>query len=77
MMMREWTRILREDGVKVWAIAPGFLATGLGGDAEALKKMGAGDPSEGGVSIKKVIEGHRDADEGKVVRNYGTPVQPW
>jgi NAD(P)-dependent dehydrogenase (short-subunit alcohol dehydrogenase family) len=31
MMMRQWYRILLNDGVKVWAISPGFLATGLGG----------------------------------------------
>jgi NAD(P)-dependent dehydrogenase (short-subunit alcohol dehydrogenase family) len=44
MMMREWARILKEDGVKVWCVSPGFLATGLGGDREMLKKMGAEDP---------------------------------
>jgi len=43
MLMREWTRILREDGVKVWAISPGFLATGLGGmGPEQLKKVSTG-----------------------------------
>jgi NAD(P)-dependent dehydrogenase (short-subunit alcohol dehydrogenase family) len=31
MMMRQWHRILLNDGVKVWAISPGVLATGLGG----------------------------------------------
>lgn len=40
MMMREWTRILGNDGVKVWAISPGMLATGLGGvGADALRKV--------------------------------------
>lgn len=40
MLMREWTRILKEDKVKVWAISPGFLATGLGGvGSEQLKKV--------------------------------------
>src|ERR1700731_3012520 len=32
MMMREWYRMLKEDGVKVWCVSPGFLATGLGGN---------------------------------------------
>ena len=32
MMMREWARTLKEDGVKLWCISPGFLATGLGGN---------------------------------------------
>ena len=40
MLMREWTRILKNDGVKVWAISPGFLATGLQGvGVEQLKKV--------------------------------------
>ena len=42
MVMREWDRILRNDPVKVWAISPGFLATGLGGvGQEMLKKVSA------------------------------------
>jgi NAD(P)-dependent dehydrogenase (short-subunit alcohol dehydrogenase family) len=76
MLMREWHRALHEDGVKVWAISPGFLATGLGGaGAEALKKMGAQDPSVAGGFIRGVIEGSRDADVGKVVTANGT--QAW
>lgn len=40
MLMREWYRILKNDGVKVWCISPGFLATGLAGvGAEQLKKV--------------------------------------
>ena len=40
MMMREWNRMLKNDGVKVWAISPGFLATGLAGiGAEKLKQV--------------------------------------
>lgn len=40
MAVREWDRILRNDGVKVWAVSPGFLATGLRGvGAEQLKKV--------------------------------------
>jgi NAD(P)-dependent dehydrogenase (short-subunit alcohol dehydrogenase family) len=40
MMMRQWHRILLNDGVKVCAISPGFLATGLGGvGIEQLKKV--------------------------------------
>lgn len=40
MVMREWHRILLNDGVKVWCISPGFLATGLAGiGGEQLKKV--------------------------------------
>ena len=40
MLMREWYRILKNDGVKVWCISPGFLATGLAGvGADRLKAV--------------------------------------
>lgn len=74
-MMREWCRILKEDGVKVWCISPGFLATSLGGNADVNKKMGAGDPAVGGLFVQSVLEGHRDGDLGKIVTRDG--VQPW
>ncbi|TVY80949.1 Short-chain dehydrogenase/reductase tropE, partial [Lachnellula suecica] len=75
MMMRQWHRILLNDGVKVWAISPGFLATGLGNvGIEQLKKMGARDPSEGGNFVKGVIEGEQDSNVGNVVGATG--VQP-
>ncbi|KAJ5936751.1 hypothetical protein N7466_003201 [Penicillium verhagenii] len=75
MLMREWHRWLKEDGVKVWAISPGFLATGLGGDPEAFRKMGAGDPAVAGPFIRSVVEGERDGDVGRVVSRDG--VQDW
>jgi len=75
MLMREWHRILKEDGVKVWCISPGFLATGLGGNPEGLKKMGAGDPAVAGPFIRSVLEGHRDDDVGKVITKDG--LQAW
>ncbi|KAF2798130.1 NAD(P)-binding protein [Melanomma pulvis-pyrius CBS 109.77] len=76
MMMLDWARVLKADGVKVFAISPGFLATGLAGvGAETLRKFGAGDPSLGGIFIKDVVEGKRDADAGLVINSAG--VQPW
>ncbi|KAF1734845.1 3-keto-steroid reductase [Beauveria bassiana] len=75
MMMREWHRMLSDDGVKTWAVSPGFLATRLGGDQDANKKMGAGDPALGGGFIKDIIEGTRDGDVGKAITRDG--VQPW
>ena len=67
MMMLNWHWSLKEDGVKVWSLSPGMLATNLGGSREKLKALGAGDPSIGGNLIRKVVEGERDADVGKVV----------
>ena len=75
MMMREWVKALKEDGVKVFAISPGFLATNLGGNAELYAKFGAGDPANGGRFIKDVVDGKRDDDAGKVIRV--DKVQPW
>ena len=75
MCMREWEKTLREDGVKVFAISPGFLATNLGGNPEMYKKFGAGDPANGGHFIKDVVDGNRDADAGKTIRV--DRVQPW
>ena len=77
MLMREWHRWLKEDGAKVFAISPGYLATGLGGDPEASRRHGAQDPEASGVGpfIRSVIEGQRDADVGKVINKTG--VQPW
>lgn len=75
MMVREWARVLKEDGVKVLAVSPGYLATGLGGDREMNRKMGAIEPSIGANFVRSVVEGERDADVGLVVRKDG--VQPW
>jgi len=75
MVMREWYRWLKEDGVKVFAVSPGFLATGLGGNPEASRKIGALEPSVAGPFILSIIEGKRDADVGKVINKDG--VQTW
>lgn len=75
MMMREWYRMLKEDGVKMWCISPGMLATGLGGDQKANKERGAGDPAVAGGFVQSVVEGGRDEDVGKVILRDG--VQPW
>lgn len=77
MVMLNWARSLKSDGVKVWSVAPGLLATSLGGDTEVLKRLGAKDPSIGGEVLRGVIEGKRDDDVGKAIREYKTPIQPW
>lgn len=74
-LMLTWHWTLRPDGVKVWSVSPGFLATGLGGAPEVLKAAGAGDPSLGGIFIKDIVEGKRDVDAGKVVNSAG--LQPF
>lgn len=68
--------MLKGDGVKTFAINPGFLATNLTDDAERMKKMGAADPALGGDLVRRVIEGERDEDVGCLVGQNGTTV-PW
>jgi NAD(P)-dependent dehydrogenase (short-subunit alcohol dehydrogenase family) len=75
MMMREWYKVLKADGVKVWCISPGYLATGLGSGLETNLKQGATDPAEGGKLVRTVVEGERDGDVGRVVLRSG--VQSW
>lgn len=72
MMMLDWNYKLKEDGVKVWGVGPGFLATDLGKMRETVEEMGGGHPSIGGKLLKSVVEGERDADVGKLVVKDGT-----
>ena len=71
MLMVDWNHKLKEDGVKVWGVGPGFLLTDLGNVREKAKEMGAGHPSVGGRLLKSVVEGARDADVGKIVNKDG------
>ncbi len=67
--------MLKADAVKVWCISPGYLATGLGGDQEKSKSLGADDPALAGSFVRTVLEGQRDHDVGQVILRDG--VQPW
>ena len=67
MAMLDWNHKLKADGVKIWAVGPGHLATNLGNMKEKAKEMGCQHPSVGGEFLKRVVEGHRDADVGKLV----------
>ena len=76
MLMVDWNHKLKEDGVKVCCVGPGFLATGLGNmKKEELEKMGCGHPSIGGNLLRSVVEGERDAEMGKIVGKEG--IIPW
>ena len=71
MLMLDWNHKLKADGVKVWCVGPGFLATNLGAMPKRAKEMGCGPPSIGGQMLKSVVEGDRDADVGKIVVKSG------
>ncbi|KAM5354716.1 hypothetical protein ACJ41O_001363 [Fusarium nematophilum] len=76
MLMLDWNHKLREDGVKVFSVSPGFCATGLGSvGEEAIAAMGGVHPSEGGQRLLAVAEGSRDADAGKILDKVG--FIPW
>ncbi|KAH7379458.1 hypothetical protein BKA66DRAFT_512964 [Pyrenochaeta sp. MPI-SDFR-AT-0127] len=76
MLMLDWVRLLKPDGVKVFGISPGFLVTNLGGvGPHLLNSLGAGDASVVGIFIKDVLEGKRDEDAGKIIDKNG--VQSW
>lgn len=71
MVALQWSRTLEPDGVKVFILAPGFLATNLAGGVERMKAMGAEDVEVGGEFVKDVVEGARDGDAGVVVKREG------
>ena len=71
MLMLDWNHKLKEDGVKVWAVGPGLLATNLGGEPGLAEKMGAKHPSIGGEFLRMVAEGERDEFVGKVITRDG------
>ena len=71
MLTLDWAHKLQADGVKVWGVGPGFLATNLGNMRDKAVEMGAGDPSLGAVMYKAVVEGERDHQVGKVIRKDG------
>lgn len=77
MLMLDWNHKLKADGVKVWSVGPGILATNLGGlGPEKARELGALHPSLGGDILLRVLEGERDADVGKFVCKNGEFL-PW
>lgn len=79
MMMLEWARMFKQDGVRVFGVDPGRLVTNLGRrkpDPELAQKMGLRDPSEGADLLLQIVEGKKDAEAGKVIDENGG-VMPW
>ncbi len=76
MMVREWVRVLKNDGVKVSLIDPGWFASNLGGGTtEKAKEMGKPEAKAHGEFIKEVIEGGSDEHLGRLAGMDG-PL-PW
>ena len=71
MLMLDWNHKMKADGVKVWGVGPGMLATDLGNMRQKAIEMGLGPPSIGGEVLRRVVEGERDADVGKLIGKDG------
>lgn len=76
MQMLNWHKDLKDQGVSVYSICPGFNATGLGGNPEEAAAAGATSPDVGGRVIADVAMGKRKGQEGRVVAGENV-VQPW
>ncbi|GMG14363.1 unnamed protein product [Aspergillus oryzae] len=61
--------------VKVLGADPGFCATDVIGDADALRRMGATEPEVGAQIIASVVEGEKDDQPGRVHGPQG--IVPW
>lgn len=75
MVTVQQSKILGKEGIKVWAVNPGFRATNLSGDARIAKERGAKDPEGGAGVVVDVAEGRRDGEVGRLVDEDG--VLPW
>ncbi|RYO90669.1 hypothetical protein DL766_002862 [Monosporascus sp. MC13-8B] len=72
MLMLDWNHKLKTDGVKVWAVAPGILDTGLGNLSPEMKeRLGLKHASAGGRILRSVAEGERDNDVGRYIGHDG------
>ncbi|KAK5936661.1 hypothetical protein PMZ80_011126 [Knufia obscura] len=74
--IKEW-QDFKSKGLKVFAFCPGFVVSNLRGTSEEARTGGgqAGDPAVSGQSLLDIIEGKRDAEDGKFVHKDG--VYPW
>jgi NAD(P)-dependent dehydrogenase (short-subunit alcohol dehydrogenase family) len=77
VMVQYWLA-LKDKGFVVAGADPGLNATGLTGDAEALRQRGAAPPEVGAERVAKVVRGEREEFAGRVCGEYeGGVVCPW
>lgn len=67
----------KDQGLKTFAVCPGFVVSNLRGTDEDLRSGWgqAGDPMVSGETILNIVAGNRDADVGKFVHKDG--LYPW
>ena len=61
------------EGLKVFAMSPGFVRSNLRGETEEARSGwgGAGDPEVSGELLLSIVQGKRDADVGCLVHKDG------
>jgi NAD(P)-dependent dehydrogenase (short-subunit alcohol dehydrogenase family) len=66
-----------EQGLKVFALSPGFVRSNLRGTSEEARSGWgqAGDPMDSGEIVLSIVQGKRDADVGCLVHKDG--IYPW
>ena len=77
MLAVQDSKVLGEQGVKVFAVCPGLVESNLRGPGDQQRSANgrAGDPEVSGRTILRIMEGGMDADVGKFVNKDG--VLPW
>ena len=76
MVMRDWYRILKNDGVKVHALCPGRVATEFGQmSVEEAKQQGGTPVEQPAVFVETILDGKWDEHQGKFIHEKG--VYPW
>ena len=73
VMLDEWFKF-RDQGLKVFAIDPGFVVSNLRGTSEAARTAGglAGDPDEPAKRVLEILNGVNDDETGKVLDKNGS-----
>lgn len=68
---------LKDAGIKVWAMCPGYVVTNLSGETGRKTRMDAGALSSetSAQTLLQIVEGARDKDVGGFVHKDGT--YPW
>lgn len=75
MLLACYSQELTGQGIKVFGICPGFLATELNGPPDVMRSMGAAEPETGAQLVLSVVSGEREDGQGKVVFSDG--IRPW
>ena len=75
MLMVGYHKDLKEQGIRVFGVSLGFLATDFAGPADVMRQMGAIEASRGAEVVVDVVVGKRDGSVGQIVSDEG--VLPW